>query len=248
MTQLGQLVATAEKTLRNLNTAVTTLRNHAEATQILQSAIPLVEQIMRRPDSVESGIAAHAMEAIYSAEAICSHDAIKLCRNNAHDLVIHCVCRNTNPHDKNALLLAIESAFGRSIESTQQSRLFHAKRHLFGEGPIASNRRRRPPRERDVRRQRAAAGAAAAAGDYDDVETASTGTFRIQRERVAAWLDELDELESSSEAAFPATSTGSASAFPATLNPKPETSGWSWWCVGCEAQGVNGAHDLDGIF
>ena len=241
--------ADARTAKHNLNVAVHTVRNSTalrcsckvlNLTDILSSAIPYLDAIIEnRGGGIPDRMAAQALDLIYSAEAISTHEAIKLARNNAHDVLVRaCVQTLANPHDQDGLQRKLNLAFGRDIENSRdmemRTRLLHAKRTIFGEGPHKKNRRR-PARTNRPPRGLAAASAVVAEqvlasdsySDGDGGAANATGSASAAAEEVAGAVVDLGDVAYVSLADYEVP-----------LNR----------CARCGRQDPHGAHDKRGIF
>ena len=163
--QLQELDASAESAQRALAIAVSALQAQGEVTNILSSAEVFLEAIMLNPDHVSNATAAAAVDVVYAAEAVMSHDLLKSLRNNIHDVLILSCCRGMNiirdgAVERDTIVPILCEAFGRPVDATSAatdpeqlySRLFNSRRHVRDGGP-PGGRRPRPRRPRRPREQ-----------------------------------------------------------------------------------------------
>ena len=142
----------ASKALDKLKIAVDILRDAGvcQVADLLDSASPNLEAIVRDPIGVSSIAAATAQDIIYAAEEILWHESIGVARNAAHDVTVTCVLRGVdNVHDRTTMIMKLNEAFGRNVVQDVElsSRLYNSQRKLFPVTPDPK-KRRRPPREK----------------------------------------------------------------------------------------------------
>ena len=155
--QLQELDASAESAQRALAIAVSALQAQGEVTNILSSAEVFLEAIMLNPDHVSNATAAAAVDVVYAAEAVMSHDLLKSLRNNIHDVLILSCCRGMNiirdgAVERDTIVPILCEAFGRPVFGLLYSRLFNSRRQVRDGGP-PGGRRPRPRRPRRPREQ-----------------------------------------------------------------------------------------------